>query len=194
MSGITWNTIQQGLVDWVKSSMSLDDDHVDFSGQNAPRPSGTWASLKLVELRPLGRPTNHVENNPAPTVGNEILIKSRNQHRVGIEVTVYASLEGKGANLLASTPLALLTTFKEAAYVDTRAFALRDAGIGISSFSPILTIDGVKDSTLIDPRAKVTVYFFVASEIIESATFIEFVELENLSTGTSTYVPLDPIP
>lgn len=55
---------------------------------------------------------------------------------------------------------------------------LDTAEIGIGSFDDVQSIDGIVNSTILEPRALLSIQLFLAQEKTETGTYIETVELE----------------
>ena len=142
-----------------------------------------------IDLTATGTGTNTIVST-ADTVhiGEEIAHRQRGVR----EVTLTAQAFAGGATGAASAA-ALLHAAVSSCRLPTRAAALNTAGIGIASFGPVQSLDGWF-AKVFEPRAVLECRFFLSEEVSEFGTFIDYVEVENLTTGVSTYVPEDPLP
>ncbi len=116
--------------------------------------------------------------------GAEIKYKSRGNRRAVLEATCFPPAEVADA----TEAHAILTDVVAAAGLPSRARALSAAGIGVSNLGIIQQIDGVVNSTRFEPRALFTVVFFLASEVSETGTIIETVNITE--AGVSKTVDL----
>lgn len=126
--------------------------------------------------------------------GTHTLSDTSETRRVGQEVTHTATGTRRatltlqafgGAGTGDSSPAAVLDTVQSKARLPTARDALLAAGIGIGSFGPVQSIDGVLGTTLFDPRAILAVELHLTSQVSEFSTFIERVQLENEDTGST---------
>jgi hypothetical protein len=186
---IPWTTIEDAFSAWIRAATGLPDARVVWAQQAMPRPAAPYITMRITSLRRIGQDWLQVFDNPAPTPGNEIIHSSLGQR----EGTITLQAFGPAATG-ASSPAALLQAAVAGANLQSRRDALNTAGIGLAGFGPVQSIDGTLGSSVFEPRAIVEARFFLAEETQETGTFIEFVELENLTAGQSTYVPEDPDP
>ncbi len=121
--------------------------------------------------------------------GEEITTSSRGHRELTLTLQCFAATSQDS-----SDPVAVLNSIVSAANLESRRAALHAAGIGLSSFGPIRSFDGVIGMTVFEPRAVVEVRLNLAEEVEEDTTIIQFVEVENLSTSTTVFVPEDPNP
>ncbi len=111
-------------------------------------------------------------------VASELVTKVRGSRRIVLTIQVFA-----GAPHGAASPVALLEAVRTAAALPTRHEALRAAGVGVASFGPILSIDGVVGSSTFEPRGVLDVQINLASEVTEYSNFIETAAITNTLTG-----------
>lgn len=186
---IAWTAVENALHAWVVAATGLPADRVIWAQQAAPRPATPYVTLRVDNIRRIGQDWLRSYNNPTPTAGNEIILASQGQREAVVTLQCFG-----GTATQSTSPLALLHAAVAGANLQSRRDAFNTAGIGMAGFGPVQSIDGVLGSSVFEPRATVEARFFLAEEIQETTTFIEFVELENLSTVQSTYVPDDPNP
>ncbi len=119
--------------------------------------------------------------------GAELVSKARGMRECTLSLQCFAA-SASGT----SAARTILDNIQSKSKLHTYAAALRAAGIGIAEFSQIQSLGAPLNPAVFEPRATMEVRFFLASEVEETGTFIEFTEVENLTQGTSTYVPSDP--
>lgn len=179
MSAIQISALESGLVQWVKQTTGLDDAHVLFAGQQAPAPAGTYVLLRLRTSRANGFDWVDVENNPSPSAGAEVLYKARGTRRLTVDVECRAPGNATGSG----SPASILNDFLAGAYLPSVASIL--AGVaGISDYSDVTGSDDLIDSMQLEPVARCQVELWITSEVAETGTYIEFVQM----TATETVV------
>lgn len=130
--------------------------------------------------------------------GTHTLVDKANTFRAGSEITYTSrgqrecivTLQAYGGTF--AQPMTLLHDAIAGANLQTRRDAFKTAGIGMAGFGPVQSLDGVLGESIYEPRAIVECRFFLANEVSENTTFIQFVELEDEVENTSVYVPEDP--
>lgn len=136
--------------------------------------------MRISAIRPIGNDWVDNENNPTPTAGAEVLMKVRGVRRCTFSLQCFAAM-GTGA----TGPTAILNDVITACSLPSISDALDAAFVGVSDYGDIKSMDGVVNSTRFEPRATVEIVFYAKAELVETATYIEHVQIQNLTTGES---------
>jgi hypothetical protein len=177
---IAWTTAEAAIKAWAAAGSGLASDHVIWSRQGGPRPSGAFISMSILSVRPVGRDWVHTRDATVPAEGAEIVHVAQGVREAALRLQCFA-----GTATGATTPQALLEAVVAAAKLPTRRAALIAAGVGILSMGTVLPIDGVIGSSVFEPRAVLEVRLLVSSEVTETGTFVESVEVTNDVTEES---------
>lgn len=186
---IAWTTVEDAIQLWVRTAAGVSSDRVMWAQQNNPRPVAPFVTLRVTRMRRIGQDWIDVEDNPTPTPGNEIIHRARGVREMQVSLQC---IGGQGFGT--SAPIAILENVISYLRLPTVHDALVAAGVGVARFSQVISIDGVVGSTLFEPRATLDFFAFLAEEVEETGTFIEFVELNrdpDLPPG-SFFVPEEP--
>ena len=185
-----FTALEDAIQAWVVSGSGLAADRVVYRGQPAPQPSGAYITIGLLALRRIGQDGARPEANPIPTPGAEILHRATGVRELRLSLQCYA-----GSPHGVTSAMMRLEGVVSAAALPVRRGALNAAGLGVHEFGPVQSVDGfVGAHAFFEPRAMVEVRCHVASEVVETGTFIEFVEIERLSPSPATtfFVPEEP--
>lgn len=172
---IAWSTVQAALASWVRTGSGLAESACLWAEQEAPRPSGTWISISTPTVRRVGQDWLDVLNNPTPSAGAEILHRARGVREVSITLTCYSTTA-----IGASGAAQILDAVIAKAKLPTQRDALGAAGVSIARVGQVTPIPGLRNSSLLEPRATVEVVGYLVSEVEETGTYIETAELVNL--------------
>lgn len=187
MSAMQMSAIESAIVAWVRTGSGLAIGKVIWAAQNSPAPESPYIALRMRAIRPLGSDWLDVEDNPTPTPGAEVLLKLRGMRRVTLGITCYGATGTGGTG-----PLAIVTDVLAALGLPSVSAALVAASVGVSSIADVLAVDGVVNSTLLEPRATVDVQFYATSELVEACTYIEHVEIENEAADPDEFFTVEP--
>ncbi len=121
--------------------------------------------------------------------GSEILLYARGMREVTLALQCFG-----GSAAGSSSAMALLNAVVGYAELETQRAAFHAAGIGMARFDRVRSLDGMLGATVYESRAILECTFFLAEEVSEQTTYIDYVELENETTETTTFVPEDPNP
>lgn len=180
---MNWTTIENAIVAWMLES-GLDASKMHWSQQNADRPAAPYIAMRLTGITKSGSDWNTAVDNPSPSAGEEITVYTRGPREATLEVQCF-SVDGFGA----ASALAYLTKVATAMGKGSVRAALDAAGVGIGNVTPVQSIDGFIGDTIFEPRAIMSVNLFLAEETSENTTYIETVEVENLTTGDEFVLP-----
>lgn len=181
MAGTDWTTIENALYTWVFNASSI---YVTWGAQNQPGNDGPYITMRVGTIATVGLSDSvELRANPSPSPGAEIQFVGRGQRRCILTLSCFA-MTPIGANGAA----AILDGVLGALSLDPVYTLLSAAGIGISSYKDITSIDGVVGSTLLEPRATVDVVFYVGSELVANGTNIISVQItDQIPTPNDTF-------
>lgn len=175
MAALQWTTIENQLWTWIQTRSGLAPERVIWAAQNSPRPAaGPYITLAIRLVKAVG--TGWVKKivNPTPTAGAEIIHVARNMQRCTLEVTYWG-----GEPLGPTSGAAILNTIIESLALPSVYESL--TALGVAQSTPVQIITGVVGSTLVEPRARLDLVFFAPSELTETGTYVENVEVTRLS-------------
>lgn len=126
--------------------------------------------------------------------GAEIEYVVRGTREIVVSVQCFAGVtSGDVASPVgASSPRAMLETLRAKSLLPSVRSGLLAAGLGLAEFGPVQDIGRGMDATIFEPRAVASVRFIAMTEVRETGTVIETVELDNEITSTSSWVPEAP--
>jgi hypothetical protein len=179
-----WSTIEDGIHAWVTSGSGLAASKVIWAQQDAPRPAAPYIAIRVQSVRAMGQDWIDIEDAADPQPGAEINHVARGMRELTVTLQAFGT-----AGIGSSSPTALLSRVVSAMRLPTSADALRAAGFSVGTVDPILSLDAVRGFSVFEPRAILTLRGFAVSEMTESGTYIEFLEVENLDTGDVFAIP-----
>lgn len=179
---MTPTTLEAALQAWVVAGTGLSANQVRWSQQDAPQ-TRPMVTLQMSVAR-TGQDWLDVVDNPTPTAGAEILHKARGTRKATLSIQAF-SADAVGA----SGARALLERLVSRAKLPSMTALLDAVNAGLAPLGEVTTIDGVVGSTRFDPRAMLEASFFLVSEVSESGTYIETVEVTNLTTTDEFTIP-----
>lgn len=132
----------------------------------------------VVDLTTAGSGTSSISGAPTTTAaGAEILQRARGSRQAVLQLQCFAGATGSGTGT--GSPMALLHDAITSYVLESRAAALAAAGIGVGRVDPTKSIDGIVNTTTFEPRAIAMVHLHLASELVETSTFIQVVNATN---------------
>jgi hypothetical protein len=145
-----------------------------------------------LDITTSGSGTTSINGTPATTVaGQEIIQKLRGPRRALLTLQCFAGAPTGGAATGATSPAAVLHDAITSYATETRSAALVAAGIGVGQIEPIKAIDGIVNSVRLEPRAIGAVYLHLASELVETSTYIQIVNAtDNIPTPPLALPPI----
>jgi len=173
---ISWVAVEDALHAWVVAGSGLPASKVVWSQQSVARASVPFVSLRIANLSRQGHDWLEVVDAPSPEAGAEIVHRSRGPRQLTLSLQAFA---GAATGSLAA--IAILEGIIAAANLPSRRDALNDAGVGVASFTPVLSLDGIVSTVLFEPRATIDVLCHVTSEVAEFGTYISTVEAETFT-------------
>lgn len=162
MSSVNWAAVEDALWTWVQGTSGLAADHVVWAGQNQPSLSDPYIVMHIDVVRTIGLSDSiELRTNPTPTPGQDIQQVARGQRRCVLTLTCFTA-----SPIGASNGKAILGDVLDSLALDPVYTPISAAGIGIAHYDDINAIEGVINSTILEPRASTSVVFFVGSEIV----------------------------
>lgn len=171
MAAIAWSTIENALWTWVQTTSSLDTNHVVWADQNQPAPSGPYITMRLSNIGMIGL-GDSVKYAADPAPGGDMLATASGQRKCTLALECFAgdAVGARGAGAILEDVLTALN-------FDEVYTPISEAGISVVNFGNVQQIDGVVNSTLLEPRATVDVKLFLTSSMTIAGTRITTVNI-----------------
>jgi hypothetical protein len=169
--------VENAIHAWIVAATGLPASSVLWGGQGAARPAGPWISISLLGLGQVGSDWIDAEWAEVPDHGAEVDLKARGLREVVLSLQCFAG----DAHGVASC-VALLERVRAKAPLPGAAELLRAGGVGLSTFGAVNALGGAVNAARFEPRATLEVRCYVASEVSETATYIETVAPAGLVT------------
>jgi len=118
--------------------------------------------------------------------GAEVIQKLRGPRQAMLTLQCFAGAPTGGAPTGTTSPFSILNDAITSYALESRSNALNAAGIGIGHVESIKAIDGIVNTTRFEPRAVATVFLHLASELVETSTYIQTVNATGLASVTVT--------
>jgi hypothetical protein len=132
------------------------------------------ASPVAIDLTTTGAGTiNIVSTATTVRAGQEVKQYTRGPRTCKLTLQCFAGAPTGGSPTGPSSPLAVLHDAVSAHALELVNNALVAAGVGVAGWDPIQSVDGVVNTTRFEPRAITTVHLHLASEIVQTSTYIE---------------------
>lgn len=135
----------------------------------------------VVDITSSGTGTTSINGTPTTArAGQEIELRLRGPRQGVLDLQCFAGAPTPSAATGNTNPRALLHDAIAAYALESRQAALAAAGVGVGSVEEVRSIPpGVVDITVLEPRAVSAVHLHLASELVETATYIQIVNVEN---------------
>jgi len=186
---MNWAAAETAIRSVVVSASGLASDHVIWSQQDGPTPSGQFIALRFVELARVGQDFVYYDDNPAPVAGEELRQRTLGDRRVTLSITCFA-----GSATGDAMPVAIVDKVAAAFHSPQHRATLSAQGVGMLSTGPIRSIDGIVSFVKFEARATVEIYLSMVSELVAYETVIEHVEITNqIPDPDNTFVVDAPI-
>ena len=131
------------------------------------------ASPTVIDLTDAGVGTHTIVDTPTTArAGEELYVRARGPREFELTIQAFSDTP-----VGLSSAVATLEAVRARFELPSVREALSNAGIGVARFAPIQKIGGVVGSTTFEPRARMLVSGFLASEVSETATYIETADL-----------------
>lgn len=188
---IAWSTVEDAIVAWVRAGSGLAAGKVYWSQQEGARPAGASIALRLGGFRPVGKDWLTIEALPEleQEPGADYRFLLRGARRAVLTMQAFPTPPpATGAQPSPSSAVAMLAGVASNRYLPSRATLLSAAKVGVLSFGPIQSVDGIIGASF-ESRAVLEVQLAFAAEVSELGTTIETVEITNETTGDEIVVP-----
>lgn len=185
MSAVNWTTVKNAIFTWVQESSGLAADRIVWGGQNAIRPPGVadaWISLWIQGDEGTDQGSVRYIDNPTPTPGHELIKLVESQAIVTLQITCFGPQDATDY----TEAYVYMSNIRAELQLSEIADPLYEAGVGQIDMSPTVTVPGILNSTLIEPRAQATFQFLTPTVVSRTCTFIETV-----NASLETKVALD---
>jgi len=189
---IAWTTVENALHAWAVAGSGLATAQVIWALQRGPRPTSAYIALRLTSIARIGHDWLDVLDVDDPDPGEEIEHRARGMRDVAFSVQAFGGIDGAATG--ATSPVALLEGMVAAVRLPSVRSALQAAKVGVGAIGPVQSLDGLLGRADQEPRALVEMRLHLPSELSDLGTYIEYVELNNQTTGSITWVPEEPSP
>lgn len=166
---------------WVVAGSELAADHVIWWGHRGPVPSGTYISMRIIEI---GRVSS--DCMVTESAGAEIVHRVAGPRQPTLELTCFA-----GTPLGSGSTTHILERVITAIKLPSVRALLRAGNVGIGPRGRVRELGGIR-STMFDPRAIVEIGLHTTFEVSETGFAIERVEVVQETAGVVTWVPKPP--
>lgn len=169
---ISWTAVENAIQAWVVAGSGLVGSKVIWAQQNSPRPDGTYIALRVTYIRRLGLDWLDVLDSDPVTPGAEIRQIARGVRECTLNIQCYNG-DPMGDN---SATARLHSVVSYAKFPSLRNM-LNAAGVGLAHFESVNSIDGFTGvAGIFEPRSTLDCTFFLASEVVETNTYIQAVQ------------------
>jgi hypothetical protein len=126
--------------------------------------------------------------------GEEIEYVVEGVREIFVSVQAFAGVTSGevGTPVGAASPRALLETLRQRSLLPSVRAGLLTAGLGLADFGDVQDLGAGMDATIFEPRARADVRFIAHTELRETGTIIETIEVDNELSGTSAWLPAAP--
>lgn len=170
--------LRAAVAAWARTSTGYAAGKVIWSGQGAPRPPAPYISLAIISGDQMkGLDWLDVEDAAAPVDGAEIAHVARGPRTATLSVQAFG-LAASAADASGDSPLAVLAAMRAKARLPTIRAALLAAGVGVGTMTDVIPVDALISTVTAEPRAAFTVTVNYVSEVEETGTYIETVEVD----------------
>ncbi len=179
------DALENSIQSIITQASGYDGELVIWEGQSNPKPGEPFISLFAEDLPRIGVPEETVTDNPTPTAGSEILLKSTGLAEVEIHVRAFTPE-------VVSTPTvksarAVLLALRQTLEAESMTAIIEAANLALASLGTVRNMPRVLE-TQYQGRATLTLKFRYADAFEEATTYIESAE----ATGTFTGLITDP--
>ena len=134
----------------------------------------------VIDITTVGTGVTSISGTPTTSIAGQELSQRARGPRTGIlTLQCFAGAPTGGAATGITSPTAILHDAVTSYVMESINAALVTAGIGVAGFDQIQSLDGVVNTTRFEPRATVTVRLHLASELVETSTYIQKVTATN---------------
>jgi len=180
---IAWSAVEEAIVAWAVGATGLE---VVWSKQDMTRRPTTYVELAAT-VRTVGRDWVDTSAAAVPSPGAECDSTVRGVRELELTVQCFGGSH-RGATSSQGYLLEMITK----ARLPSQQLLFDAAGWAPAAFEPLQDISGVIGGSTFEPRARFVCRGFAASELVETSTYIEIVEIEDLTNGETFTVDITP--
>lgn len=186
---IPWDTVEDAIHQWVVFGSQLPTGQVVWTQQNSPRPVGTHITMRINNIEVVGIDWLFRTQNIGAPEGEEFEDRVQGMRTATLSLQCFSGhVDQGGVGTGIRMPIAILNDVLSASRLPSQVFSLNSAGVGIGVLEPVQTIDAILGQSIFEPRAIVDVMLHLASEITESSTFIESVEVNQTGPVVDQFI------
>lgn len=167
------NALENTIQTLIATAAGLAGNLVVWENQDNPRLTAPYLSLRSEDLPRLGSVENSVRDNPSPSAGQEILLKSKSEAEFEIYVSAFSLHSVSSASLPSAT--AMLHALRQTIEGETLGSAMEAAGLTLVSLGAIRNLPRVLE-TQYQGRATLVLKFRISDELEEAITYIQTAE------------------
>ena len=179
---IAWATVEDEIQDWAERATGLT---AIWSRQAGPRPSTTYIELSAV-VRTIGQDWVDTSAAAVPSPGAECDSTVRGVRELTLTVQCFG-----GSHRGVTSSQAYLLEMITKARLPSQQLLFDAAGWTPATFDTLQDISGVIGGSVFEPRSRFVCRGFASSELVETSTYIEIVEVTNLINGNVFTIPED---
>jgi hypothetical protein len=169
--------IENAIHEWITQATELPAEQVMWSRQKAPQPTRPYVDMVINRSRSPGTDWLSIDDNPGGDAGEEIKYQQRGSRILTLSLRCFGT-DPTGT----SEPLEILEKIRDSHLLPSTHDALATVGVGVGAMSDVTALEMIIQSTIIEPRAMMTIELHVARERTSLGTFIETVEVEGTVT------------
>jgi hypothetical protein len=174
---MNWTTLEDAIRSWVATASGLTTIWRD---DNGPRPATQFIDLSAT-VAPIGLGWTVYADAVPPDPGAELTETARFVRELTLSLRCFGA-PATGPN----HPAAVLESVLAQASLDAVRDPLNVAGWVPARSNPILKIGGPIGGSVFEPRAELTCFGLVSSEVVGTSTYIQIVKVTNNLTGVET--------
>jgi hypothetical protein len=167
--------VNSAIATWILTGSQLSADRVIWARQKAGVRPKPYIEMRITRTKH-GTQWLVTKDAISPTPGRELEYTAQGAPVATLTLRCFAS-----DAIDDDSPEEILSRVQLAAQFPTILEGLRAAGIGLGRFEDVSSMDGVINSTILEPRASMSVSLHLAAQMSEFGTYIETYELEQVA-------------
>jgi len=169
-------TIENAIQSWIVAASGLAGAKVIWAEQGGNRPAPPYIAINAITLSRFGEDWKRIvdlsDDDPPPDAGEEIEIHREGPREIALSIQCFAD-----SPLGTASAMSILNDVQAKVRHASIADALRAGGVSVRRFDAINSLGAIVGATDWEPRATMTAYLGVASDVSEVATYIETTEI-----------------
>jgi len=169
-------TVENAIQAWIVAASGLAGAKVIWAEQGGNRPAPPYIAINAITLSRFGEDWKRIVDLtgdiPPPPVGEEIEVHLEGPREIALSIQCFAD-----SPLGTASAMAILNDVQARVRIASIASALRTGGVTVRRFDAINSLGAIVGATDWEPRATMTAYIGVASDVSETATYIETVKI-----------------